>query len=455
MIRSRLQRGAAFVGASTLALGLVGAGFAVGTAGATNPVPGVTSNSVTIGATVPLSGIAAGYATVSAAANAVFKYVNNKGGVNHRKITYIRLDDCYNLAAAGLGCTQDPSTTTLSQTQVLVNTDHVFATVGGLGTAAQESVSSFLNSTSPPTPQLFVNSGSSAWNNPGTYPGLFGFQASYQEESKIFAKFIKSHFSGKKVGFIGQNDDFGTDGLAGLINGTGLSVAGADQLTYNAFDAVLPTGDIAPDVQTLKNDLVKVVVLDSIPPVTKQILKAAAAISYKPTWVISSVGSNPLSVNYIGEANAYSLNSLPATNDKLNPWNVWLRKVLLADHTDFPHFTSTSTIDANTQYGASFAVAFLEALKNAGASPTQTSMLAAMKSTTYATPSFAPLKYTSTNHQGLNCGLISQIAPNGTKAPIYIAEPTSLSTVYCTQTLASTAVTTGAKHVTAIPLWMK
>ena len=67
-----------------------------------------------------------------AAANAVFKWVNAQGGVNGRQIKYIRLDDCYDLAAYGLGCTAGASVTTLSQNQVLVAQDHVFATVGSL-----------------------------------------------------------------------------------------------------------------------------------------------------------------------------------------------------------------------------------------------------------------------------------------------------------------------------------
>jgi len=49
--------------------------------------------------------VAASYADVSASANAVFKYIDKKGGVNGRQIKYIRLDDCYGLAAYGLGCT--------------------------------------------------------------------------------------------------------------------------------------------------------------------------------------------------------------------------------------------------------------------------------------------------------------------------------------------------------------
>ena len=111
--------------------------------------------------------------------------------------------------------------TTLSQNQVLVAQDHVFATVGSLGTAAEESVMSYLKQNG--VPQLFVNSGSKAWDNPEQFPSLFGFQTSYIAEGKIFAKYIKAHFPGKTVGFIGQNDDFGANGYLGLKDG-GVSI---------------------------------------------------------------------------------------------------------------------------------------------------------------------------------------------------------------------------------------
>jgi hypothetical protein len=118
---NRLRRSATLLSVSALALGGITTGLLSSSAGAAGSTPGVTANSITIGASVPLSGIAASYAPVSAAANAVFKWVNAHGGVNGRTIKYIRLDDCYDLASYGLGCTAGASVTTLSQNQVLVS----------------------------------------------------------------------------------------------------------------------------------------------------------------------------------------------------------------------------------------------------------------------------------------------------------------------------------------------
>jgi branched-chain amino acid transport system substrate-binding protein len=174
--------------AMLLTMGLATAGTSIVAAGAATKVPGVTAHQITIGATVPVTGIASpGYSDVSRAANAVFKYVNSKGGINGRKIKYVLKDDCY--GTPGFGCTGVPNTTT--QTRALLSLP-VFATVGSLGTPTQDSVRSLLNKFK--VPQLFVNSGSKDWNNPGTYPGLFGWQPSYNVESKIFAKYITATY---------------------------------------------------------------------------------------------------------------------------------------------------------------------------------------------------------------------------------------------------------------------
>src|SRR5512144_2909181 len=66
--------------------------------------------------------VAAAYASVARGADAYFKYVNARGGVNGRKIEYTYLDDAYNQA------------NTIQQTRKLVQEDKVFAIYNSLGT---------------------------------------------------------------------------------------------------------------------------------------------------------------------------------------------------------------------------------------------------------------------------------------------------------------------------------
>src|ERR1700728_2897103 len=124
MSRLNVRRLASSGAALALCVGLVMAEGSLANAGAATKVPGVTAKSIAIGATVPLTGLASpGYEEVAKAADAVFKYVNSKGGINARKINYILKDDCYD--TPGLGCTGIPNTVT--QTHALLSLP-VFAT---------------------------------------------------------------------------------------------------------------------------------------------------------------------------------------------------------------------------------------------------------------------------------------------------------------------------------------
>src|SRR6201982_2109382 len=57
--------------------------------------PGVTDTEIKIGTTTPFSGPASAYSAGAVSATAYFAMINDKGGVNGRKINYIALDDAY------------------------------------------------------------------------------------------------------------------------------------------------------------------------------------------------------------------------------------------------------------------------------------------------------------------------------------------------------------------------
>ncbi len=457
MSRVRTRRAAVLVSASALTLSALGTGLALGTSASAASATGVTAHTITIGATVPLSGIAVAYSEVSAATAAVFDYVNAHGGVNGRRIIYIRKDDCYNINA--LGCTAGVGNTpTLTQTQTLVTQNHEFAEVGSLGTAAQDSVVGYLNQNQ--VPDLFVSSGSSDWNR-AQYPLLFGYQASYQAEGKIFARWILGHKKGATVGVIGQGDDFGANGLAGLLAG-GLSIATKDQLTYSPLDGVTGNfADITQALTTLKGDNATVVVLDSIPPLTSYIMAAANKMSYSPQWVVSSVGSDPASVNNPLLAGAVTLDPYPAASDTRNPWNQWLRKVIAADKNSkawFPNYYNGAfkgILDGNMVYGASQGVAFVEALHALGKNVTRAGIVKSMMTTHFSTPSLTPLSYSRTNHQGLQGGSIATIVPNAdpTQPPHFAALAGNAE--YTTGDYANSPIIVRKQHITPIPGYLK
>ena len=436
--------------AMLLCLGLVTAGTSIVNAGAASAkVPGVTAHQITIGATEPLTGIAsAGYNQVAQAANAVFKYVDSHGGVFGRKIKYVIKDDCY--GTPGFGCTiTNPSTAT--ETHALLGVP-VFATVGSLGTPTQDSVRALLKSNG--VPQLFVASGSRDWNNPHTYPSLFGWQPSYNEESKIFAKYIKATFASANVCFLGQGDDFGQDGLAGLIAG-GIKPLSAD--LYSVPDLVATNGtSFGPYIADFQTKKCTVVVLDTIPGATDAALGAALQLGYSPQWIISSVGSDPQTVDapFVGkvptdpEVGAITFSYLPTTTTS-SAWIPWIYKVIEADSADFPGFTSTSVLNGNIAYGAAYGVAFVEALKATGKNLTRATFLKTLEGVTFSqTPSLVPLRYTSSNHQGLNGGYLTTVISASATKPL-------TGTVYTADSGVDGNVAVAKTLSHGIPSWLK
>jgi len=443
MSRLHLRRIAAPALAVSLSMGVAVLGLTAASATAAGS-PGVTNTSITIGATVPLTGIAStGYNEVAKAANAVFKYVNSKGGINHRKINYILKDDCYN--TPGFGCTGTPNTTT--QTQALLAVP-VFATVGSLGTPTQESVRNLLKSHG--VPQLFVNSGSEAWNNPSHYPMLFGWQQSYIVESKILGTYMNKHLKGKKLCFLGQNDDFGGGGLQGLKD---VHANPALVQKYSVTSLVLGgAAYFTPFIKAEQTASCKVVFLDTIPGATAAALGNAAALSFHPQWVISSVGSDPITLHKessaVNDVGAITFAELPASTDT-NPWNAWDRKVLLADPADFPGFTATTPMDGNMAYGIGWGVSFVEALRAEGKNVTRAGFVATLLKTTFQTPALTPLKYSKSNHEGLLGGYVDTVTSQTATTAV------AGKTVYVTTPTTSSKVVVTHKVSTSVPAWLQ
>jgi len=205
------------------------------TAGATsNATPGVTAKSILLEGTFPLSGPASGYAPIPVGMAAYFSYVNAKGGVNGRKITWKYEDDGYNPA------------NTVQLTHRFVEQDHAFALVGGLGTEPQLPVRQYLNDNK--VPQLFVSTGATTFDRDWSqYPWTIGWQPDYEAEGAIYGKYIVKNLPNAKLGILYQNDDYGNDYLRGL--NAGLTAQHAPQIVSSQpFD--LTAG--APSTQVAK-----------------------------------------------------------------------------------------------------------------------------------------------------------------------------------------------------------
>ena len=241
----------------------------------TASAPGITATTITIGSTQPLTGRAApGYSEISAASSAYFQYLNAKGGIFGRTITYTYYDDGYN------------PTNTASLTRKLILEDKVFALFSALGTPTHQAVVDYINAQK--VPDLFVSSGCNCWNDVSKWPWTFGWQPDYTIEGKILGQYVQQSLSGKKVGYFFQNDEFGTDGVKGLD-----AQLGASSVPDAARQNYVPTNtNVKPQIAALQASGAQVVVAFSIPAFTALALLAAAGSGYHPIWVVSNVGSD-------------------------------------------------------------------------------------------------------------------------------------------------------------------
>lgn len=237
--------------------------------------PGASDTEIKIGNTSPYSGNASAYGNIGRTIEAVFKMVNDNGGINGRKINFITYDDGYS----------PPKT--VEMVRKLVEEDQVLFVFNTLGTPPNTAIHKYMNAKK--VPQLFVATGASKWGQPKQFPWTMGWQPDYATEASIFAKHIISTVKDPKIAILMQNDDYGKDYYNGFLRGLGkenekLIVARA---TYESTD---PTVD--SQMIQLKNSGANVFFNITIPKFAAQAIKKAAEIGWKPIHYLNNVSSS-------------------------------------------------------------------------------------------------------------------------------------------------------------------
>jgi ABC-type branched-subunit amino acid transport system substrate-binding protein len=362
-----------------------------GAAGGSAATPGVTDTEITIGSHQPLTGPAApGYSKIAPAAQAMFDYINDNGGINGRKIKLKYLDDTY-----------DPSKT-VNLVHQLVLQDKVFAIVGGLGTPTHSAVLDYLNQQK--VPDLFVASGAAKWGaTPDKFPYTYGYQPTYTIEGKILGQYIKQNFAGKKIGYMLQDDDFGGDFAKGLD----LYV---DQTKVVAREKYTPGNtNIAPQITNLKSKGAEVVLCACIPAYAALTILGTGAASYHPQMVLSNVGADVPTLSGLLESFAkqggatvkgtdliegvLSDGYLPNSADTSNSWIQLFQKV-------HDKYIKSVPFDGNVEYGMSLAYLFAQAVQRAGKDLTRQGLLDAINKGGFTGPGIVPFQYSASNHSG-------------------------------------------------------
>jgi branched-chain amino acid transport system substrate-binding protein len=236
--------------------------------------PGVTDSSIKLGQTMPYSGPASAYSVVGKSEAAYFRMLNDKGGINGRKIELISLDDGYS----------PPKT--VEQIRKLVEQEEVFAIVGSLGTPTNVAVQKYLNLRK--VPQIMPFSGASRWNDAKNFPWTTGSQPSYVTEGAIYGKWIVANNPAARIAIITPNDDSGRDFLRGFKQGLG------DHAGQIVAQAIYETTDPTIDSQivTFKSAGADVFFNECTPKFAAMALKKAAEIGWNPQIILPTLSNS-------------------------------------------------------------------------------------------------------------------------------------------------------------------
>ncbi len=283
---------------------------------------GVTDTEIRIGNVMPYTGALRAFGSIGKAEAAYFDMINERGGINGRKVRFISYDD-----------NSDPSTA-LDLTQRLVEQDGVLLTFGSFGTLGNLAVRQYLNERQ--IPQLFVVSGDEQFSNPSVFPWTMGWQPSFRAEGRIYANYIQALYPGSKIVVLWENDQFGRALFKGLEEGLGdLTKMIVADIAYDISDAYLDT-----HISILKRTGAEIFVFAGVPANAIQAIRTAADLNWHPVFILNdmaaSIGdvlkpaglensSGVISAAFLKDMNDPAWKDDPATKDWLSFADRYLR----------------------------------------------------------------------------------------------------------------------------------
>jgi len=240
--------------------------------GSSGAMPGITATEIKIGQTMPLSGPASVFSLIGKTDLAYFRMINDKGGINGRKLSLITLDDSY----------QPPKT--VEQTRKLVEGEGVAFMYGSVGTAPNTAVQRYLNDKK--VPQLFIVSGADKWADPAHFPWTIGWQPSYRTEAKVYARYLLKEKPDAKICILYQNDDLGKDYVAGLKDIFGDQY---DKMVLKTASYEVADPSVDSQVMTLQAAGCDTLITAAIPKFAAQTIRKIFDTGWKPLHIMSNV----------------------------------------------------------------------------------------------------------------------------------------------------------------------
>jgi ABC-type branched-subunit amino acid transport system substrate-binding protein len=230
--------------------------------------PGVTATEIKIGGIFPFSGPASSIGLVGKGVIAYTQFINDRGGINGRKINYIAMDDAYSPPKA------------VEHARKLVESDEISFMFSQLGTPGISATAKYL--TAKGIPSIAIVSGSSKFTVVADYPLTTTGLVSYQIEGRIYAKYLNKTLPGKKYAILYQNDDLGKDYVSAFK-----SFFKEDfdkRVVTAAYEVSEPTVD--SQVVNLKSSGAEALFIAGTPKFAAQAIRKVAELGWKTQIVL-------------------------------------------------------------------------------------------------------------------------------------------------------------------------
>jgi ABC-type branched-subunit amino acid transport system substrate-binding protein len=304
---------------------------------------------IRIGNFMPYTGPLAGFAAIGKAEAAYFDMINERGGINGRKVRFISYDD-----------NSDP-TVALDLTRGLVERENVLLMFGSFGTPENLAVRGFLNERK--IPQLFVASGDEELNNPKAFPWTMGWQPSFRAEGRIYANYIQAFYSQRKIVVLWQNDQFGRDLFKGIQEGLG------DLTRMIIVDVAFDIGDEFVDghVSILKRSDAEIFVFAGVPTTASRVIRLAADSHWHPVFLLNDANASiGTALSPAGVENSAGVIAAAFLKDPSDP--VWKDDPAMKDWLSFmdKYYPKGDKASNAALYGYAAAETLVQVLKQCG-----------------------------------------------------------------------------------------
>ncbi len=304
---------------------------------------------IRIGNLMPYSGPLSEFSAIGKAEAAYFDMINDRGGINGRKIRFITRDD-----------NSDP-TTALELTRSLVEKDDVLFMFGSFGTPGNLAARWYLNEKK--VPQLFVASGDEALSQAKAFPWTMGWQPAFRSEGRIYANYIQAYYPHRKIVVLWQNDQFGRALLKGMEEGLG---------DLNRLVLVDIAFDIADEhleghVSVLKRAGADIFVFLGVPSTASRVIQLAASLNWHPVMIVNDASASIANAMApAGLQNSAGVISTAFLKDPSDP--AWKDDPAMKDWFAFmdKYHHVESTNNSAALYGYAAAEALTQVLKQCG-----------------------------------------------------------------------------------------